>query len=69
MKRTRSRLGLDRETIRSLSAIPLDRVVGAVPALTDGNNGCHSEATGCPTVTEWSCVWGSCTAPSGDTGQ
>lgn len=56
-------LHLKAETLRTLTGIGLGAVHGGMPAITDGNNGCHSEATGCPTISPgWSCVWGSCPA-------
>ena len=64
MKRTH--LKLSRETVRVLTHGQLHRAAGALPAVTDGNNGCHSEATGCETISPgWSCVWGSCQIETG----
>lgn len=54
------KLHLRTETLRTLGRLELTRAGGGLPAITDGNNGCHSEATGCPTINDWSCVWGSC---------
>jgi len=56
----RKKLHLRTETLRTLGRLDLGRAAGGQPAITDGNNGCHSEATGCPTVNDWSCLWASC---------
>lgn len=65
MKRSKIRLSLSRETIGVLSSRHMGRVAGGLPAITDGNNGCRSEATGCPTVNDWSCLWASCPIATG----
>jgi hypothetical protein len=52
-KPTARRLALSSQVLRVLSGLALEHVRGGVPyettALTDGNNGCQSEATGCHT--------------------
>lgn len=58
-------LHLKAETLRTLTGIDLGAARGGMPAITDGNNGCHSEATGCPTVNDWSCLWASCPIATG----
>lgn len=49
MKRATKHLSLRRETILVLSGLRTVRAGYYEPATTDGNNGCQSEATGCPT--------------------
>lgn len=60
MKHISVRLRLHRETLRTLSRAELQRAGGGVIAITDGNNGCKSEATGCASICEWSCLNMSC---------
>lgn len=57
MKRTvkKSKLKLSMETVKT---IDLGVVVGG--AATNGDTGCLSEATGCPSRNQWSCMNYSC---------
>lgn len=62
------KLKLCREVIRQLGCQDLSGVHAAERPITDGNNGCQSEATGCASICEWSCVNFSCTVASGPQG-
>jgi hypothetical protein len=72
MKRTR--LVLRGETIRMLQVRELSHARGGLDdsraacttAATAGDTGCYSEATGCASICEWSCINHSCTVQAGD---
>jgi hypothetical protein len=69
MKHTVKRLSVRAETVRLLESSSLHAVHGGeqprsrgecTTATTDGATGCLSEASGCASLCEWSCINQSC---------